>query len=85
MRQRPMAAYRSVPFPGPSDDFVPRNLGVPNYGLSPSGLWVVRPPMGGQVNAQLLSGSWGGTDAQVAEALAALNKPAQGGPNAQCK
>ena len=47
----------SYPFPGPADGVNPATLGVPTYGISTEGAWVVRP--GTPLTVELLAGSWG--------------------------
>jgi RHS repeat-associated protein len=47
------------PFPGPGDAVIPLSLGIPNYGISPFGAWVVMSNGNGGVTATLISGTWG--------------------------
>ena len=49
--------YEVLPFPGPEDGVIPSHYGIPNYGISPNGIWVVNP--GPPLSVSLLSGSWG--------------------------
>lgn len=45
------------PFPGTRDGVSPRRLGIPNYGISSVGAWVIRPGM--LLSIELLDGIWG--------------------------
>jgi hypothetical protein len=75
------------PFPGPEDGMVPSAFGIPNYGISPVGAWVVNP--GPPLAVELLAGSWGtGADGESFDPVAydkAINKPGSGGKQSQCK
>jgi hypothetical protein len=62
---------RHLPVPGTRDGVTPRRLGIPNYGLSSVGAWVIRP--GTLLTLELLSGRWGARFNPVAFA-AALNR-----------
>lgn len=42
-------AFRTEPYPGPGDGFVPVSLGVTNYVLSPGAIWAVRSDGDGQL------------------------------------
>lgn len=56
-QDRAPAGSQHFPFPGTRDGVTPKRLGIPNYGLSSVGAWVVRP--GPQLHIALLDGSWG--------------------------
>ncbi len=47
----------TFPFPGPSDGVIPRRYGIPNYGVSRNGIWVVMP--GQRLSVDLIDGIWG--------------------------
>jgi hypothetical protein len=56
-QDRAPSGSQHFPFPGTRDGVTPKRLGIPNYGLSSVGTWVVRP--GTQLSIELLDGIWG--------------------------
>lgn len=56
-QDRAAKEIRHHPFPGTRDGVTPRNVHIPNYGLSSIGAWVVRP--GAVLTLDLLIGVWG--------------------------
>jgi hypothetical protein len=76
----------ALPFPGPEDGVVPRNYHIPNFGISPVGVWVINP--GPPLSVDLLSGSWGtGPNRETFNAsayTAAINAPKSGGKAVTC-
>jgi uncharacterized protein RhaS with RHS repeats len=58
--------------PGGDDGVIPAQLGIPNYGISPSGAWVVESTPSG-FRARLISGSWGSSRANVQTAVRGYN------------
>ena len=49
--------YGHTPLPGPGDGKTPVARGIPNYGITSVGAWVVRP--GQTLAVELLDGVWG--------------------------
>ena len=78
--------YEVLPFPGPEDGVIPSHYGIPNYGISPNGIWVVNP--GPPLSVSLLSGSWGkgpsGERFNPSAYTALINSTGSGGRAARC-
>ena len=76
----------ALPFPGPEDGAIPSAFGIPNYGISPYGAWVVTP--GPPLDVQLISGSWGtGPNGETFDPQAyasRINTPGTGGKVPGC-
>jgi RHS repeat-associated protein len=76
----------ALPFPGPKDGVIPSRYHIPNFGISPSGTWVVNP--GPPLSVTLLSGTWGtgpnGERFNSAAYTHAINAPKSGGKAVSC-
>jgi RHS repeat-associated protein len=73
----------ALPFPGPGDALNAKYYGIPNFGMSPYGVWVIKP--GDKLSVELVAGDWGtgpppdNVKFDVSSYTKAINNPATGG------